>query len=74
MLRLLMAVMIMILLAGCFGKRVPQFAPRQTPSPEHLAAAKNDDCRSCHDLKPLRHHSPQDDCLRCHHLCKECPQ
>lgn len=74
MLRFFLALLIFTLLAGCFGKRVPEFAPRRSPTPEHLAAIKSEDCRSCHDLQPLRHHSIQDDCLRCHHICRECSQ
>lgn len=72
--RLLPALLILFLLAGCLGKRVAEFAPRRTPTPEHLAATTTGDCLSCHDRKPLRHHSLKDDCFRCHHICRECPQ
>lgn len=72
--RIILALLIGTLLAGCLGKRVPQFAPRRSPTPEHLAAIKSEDCRSCHDITPLRHHSASDDCFRCHHICRECPQ
>lgn len=74
MLRLLLTLLLITLLAGCLGKRVPQFAPRRSPTPEHLAATRSEDCRSCHDIKPLRHHSAGDDCFSCHKICRECSQ
>jgi len=72
MLRLLLTLLIITILAGCLWKRVPQFAPRRSPTPEHLAATKSADCCSCHDVTVLRQHAAMDDCFNCHHLCREC--
>lgn len=64
----------MALLSGCLVERVPQFAPRRTPTAEHLAAVSTGDCRSCHDVKEQRKHSVKDNCFDCHKICRECPQ
>lgn len=74
MLRLLLALLIITLSAGCMVERVPQFSPRRSPTPEHLAATRTEDCRACHDVNALRKHAPKDDCFRCHIICRECPQ
>lgn len=70
--RFLLLVLILTLLAGCFGGRVPQFAPRRTPTAEHLTAKTTEECRSCHEIGGLRRHSIKDDCFHCHHICREC--
>jgi len=72
--RLLLVLLHITLLAGCLVERVPQYAPRRSPTADHLAATKAEDCRSCHDVTTQRKHSLKDDCLRCHKICRECPQ
>lgn len=74
MLRLLFSLLLITLLAGCLVERVPQYAPRRSPTADHLAATRAEDCRSCHAVTTLRNHSVKDDCLRCHKICRECPQ
>lgn len=71
MLKLTAFIILLIFLAGC-PARVPEFSPRRLPTPEHKAAKTNQDCRGCHDVGPIRHHSAGDDCLNCHKLCKGC--
>lgn len=62
---------LLVLLGGCLD-RIPYYSPRRNATPEHRAASTNQDCIGCHDPKLLKKHSPEDDCLHCHSLCRGC--
>jgi len=62
---------LMVALTGC-AIRTALYAPRRSASQEHQGATVNQDCLGCHDPSALRRHGIQDDCLRCHPICREC--
>lgn len=64
-------VMLGIVLAGCVT-RIPAYAPRRTNTEAHRVAVAPGDCLDCHDLASRIDHKPDDDCLKCHPLCKGC--
>jgi len=64
-------VLLGLLLVGCVV-RVPAYSPRRTNSEAHRSAVAPGDCLDCHDLTARRDHAPDDNCLKCHPLCKGC--
>ena len=60
-----------LILVGCEA-RVALYAPRRTPTAEHLKAETSSACRDCHATANLVQHKADDDCLSCHKLCKGC--
>lgn len=69
--RVLCLGLLLALVAGCEA-RVALYAPRRTPTPAHLQATTPAACRDCHDVAELPRHHADDNCLRCHKICKEC--
>jgi len=60
-----------VVLVGCVT-RIPAYAPRRTNTEAHRNAVPPGDCLGCHDLAIRNDHQPDDNCLKCHPLCKGC--
>lgn len=63
--------LVLLLVAGCVH-RVAVYSPRRSNTEEHRNAKSIGDCLGCHDVTKLRYHSIEDDCFRCHKLCRGC--
>jgi len=60
-----------LLLAACV-ERVAVYSPRRSDTEAHRQAKSVSDCLGCHSIKDRPHHSTEDDCFRCHKLCRGC--
>lgn len=58
------------MVAGCVN-RINIYSPRRSNTEAHREARTAADCLDCHDVKGIRYHDEDDDCLRCHAICWE---
>ncbi len=60
-----------LLLAAC-ESRVSVYSPRRTDRDVHRKALTNTECTGCHRAQEIPSHQQDDNCLRCHKLCRGC--
>ncbi len=69
--RLTIGIFAVAVLAGC-PSRVERYSPRIPDSAAHRQAVQQKNCLECHEVAAVPHHSNNDDCTKCHIICRGC--